>query len=329
MISRRLLLPAIPLALAAPFLARAAAAPGPSSPGDFQSFLAGLRADARRAGVSAPTLDGALDDVQPNQRVLDKIRHPPEFTMTWAQYRAMLVTDQRIADGRAALDRNAALFRAVENRYGVPASVILGIWGLESSYGTKTGDYGVVESLATLAWGSTRHAFFRSELLAALRILDHGDVVPGRMTGSYAGAMGQPQFMPTSFLHYAVDFQGDGRRDIWTSTPDVLASIANYLARNGWVPGEGWGMPVVVPPGFDPALAGRDDRRPLAVWGELGLRALDGRALTGERDAALVLPDGAGGEGFLAFANFAAIRRYNPSDFYALVVGLIGDDVLA
>lgn len=323
MITRRLLLPAIPLALANPALVARAA------PDDFGAFLAGVRAEARRSGISAPTLDRALADVRPNQKVLDKISHPPEFTMTWAEYRAMLVTDQRIENGRDAYRANAALFRAVEARYGVPARIIVGIWGLESSYGTKTGDYRVVEALATLAWDSKRRPFFRSELMAALRIIEHGDIAPGRMTGSYAGAMGQPQFMPTSFLRFAVDFQGNGRRDIWTSTPDVLASIANYLARSGWVPGESWGMPVAVPPGIDPALAGRDNRRPLAAWRALGLRARDGRALAGEQDAALVLPDGAGGEGFLVFPNFNAIRRYNPSDFYALVVGLIGDDVLA
>jgi membrane-bound lytic murein transglycosylase B len=325
MITRRLLLPALPIALAAPALF----APALAATENFGAFLAGVRAEARRSGVSAPTLDRAFADVRPNQKVLDKIRHPAEFTMTWAQYRAMLVTEKRIAEGRAAYRRNAPLFRAVADRYGVAPRVIVGIWGLESSYGTKTGDYSVVESLATLAWDSSRRPFFRSELMAALRILDHGDIAPPRMTGSYAGAMGQPQFMPTSFLRYAVDFQGNGRRDIWTSTPDVLASIANYLARNGWVRGETWGMQVAVPPGLDPALAGRDSRRPMAEWRGLGLRRRDGRALAGEREAALILPDGAGGEAFLVFANFTAIRRYNPSDFYALVVGLLGDDVLA
>lgn len=323
MLSRRSLLPSLSLALACPAaLARAA-------PDDFESFLAAVRAEARRSGVRAATLDRALDDVRPNQKVLDKLNHAPEFTMTWAQYRAMLVTDKRIEEGRAAHRRNAALFRAVADRFGVAPSVIIGIWGLESSYGTKMGDYRVVESLATLAWGSARRPFFRSELIAALRILDHGDIAPERMTGSYAGAMGQPQFMPTSFLRFAVDFQGNGRRDIWTSTPDVLASIANYLARNHWVPGEAWGMEVAVPPGLDPALAGRDERRPLREWRELGVRSLSGRPLAGDREAALLLPDGAGGESFLVFANFAAIRRYNPSDFYALVVGLVGDSVLA
>lgn len=323
MIPRRSLLPSLALALASPAaLARAA-------PDDFESFLAGVRAEARRSGIATTTLERTLGDVRPNQTVLDKLNHAPEFTMSWTQYRAMLVTDKRIEEGRAAYRRNAALFRAVADRYGVGPSVILGIWGLESSYGAKTGDYRVVESLATLAWGSARRPFFRSELMAALRILDHGDIAPERMTGSYAGAMGQPQFMPTSFLRFAVDFQGNGRRDIWTSTPDVLASIANYLARNHWVPGETWGMEVAVPAGFDPALAGREERRSLREWRELGVGSVSGRPLAGEQEAALLLPDGAGGEAFLVFANFVAIRRYNPSDFYALAVSLIGDDVLA
>ena len=323
MLARRSLLSSLSLAIALP------AAFARAAPDDFAGFLAGVRAEARRSGIAAATLDRALGNVRPNQTVLDKLNHAPEFTMTWAQYRAMLVTDKRIGEGRAAYRRNAALFRAVADRYGVAPPVVLGIWGLESSYGAKTGDYRVVDSLATLAWGSGRRPFFRSELMAALRILDHGDVAAERMTGSYAGAMGQPQFMPTSFLRFAVDFQGDGRRDIWTSTPDVLASIANYLARNHWAPGETWGMEVTVPPGLDPALADRDERRSLAEWREFGVRRVDGRPLAGEEEAALLLPDGAGGEAFLVFANFAAIRRYNPSDFYALAVGLIGEDALA
>lgn len=323
MLSRRSLLPVLAGAFVAPAL------PAEAAPDDFGAFLASIRAEARRSGVSALTIDNAFAGVTPDQRVLDKINHPAESTLTWTQYRTLLVTDQRIQTGRAAYRRDAGLFRAVQERYGVSAPVILGIWGLESSYGAKMGDYRVVGSLATLAWGSRRRPFFRSELLAALRILQNGDITPARMTGSYAGAMGQPQFMPSSFLRYAVDFQGNGRRDIWTSTPDVLASIANYLARSGWVPGETWGMPVTAPPTLDPGLADRDSRRPMAQWRRLGVRRLDGRSLPGEEPAALLLPDGAGGDAFLVFPNFTAIRRYNPSDFYALVVGLIGDDVLA
>jgi membrane-bound lytic murein transglycosylase B len=166
--------------------------------------------------------------------------------------------------------------------------------------------------------------------MAALRILDHGDVTPARMTGSYAGAMGQPQFMPSSYLRYAVDFEGHGRRDIWTSRPDVLGSIANYLASSGWRAGEPWGQAVTVPASFDAASAGRDNRRPVGDWLRQGVRVAGGRPLARpDMPAAVLLPDGASGDAFLVYANFSAIRRYNPSDYYALVVGLLGDTVTA
>jgi membrane-bound lytic murein transglycosylase B len=321
MLTRRLLIAAAaPAALAA----RANAASD-----SFQSFLAGLRAEARRAGIAPATLDSALTGLAPNQKVIERDRRQPEFTMTWAQYRALLVTDQRIEAGRAAYRQHRALFGAVDNRYGVSPGVIAGIWGLESSFGTKTGDFRVVEALATLAWEGRRASFFRGELIAALRILDAGDVTPGRMTGSYAGAMGQPQFMPSSYLRYAVDFEGNGRRDIWTSVPDVLGSIANYLARSGWRAGECWGQPAIVPAGFDEYRAGRDNRLPLSEWTRLGVRPLGGRlAAPPNAQAAVLLPDGTGGEAFLAYGNFAAIRRYNPSDLYAIAIGLLGDQVV-
>jgi membrane-bound lytic murein transglycosylase B len=167
-------------------------------------------------------------------------------------------------------------------------------------------------------------------LIAALKIVDHGDVAPARMTGSYAGAMGQPQFMPSSYLRYAVDFEGHGRRDIWTSLPDVFGSIANYLAKSGWRAGESWGQQVVVPAGFDPAWAGRDAKKPLSAWVQEGVRPLEGRWFTpADTSSAVVMPDGAGGEAFIVHTNFTAIRRYNPSDYYALLVGLLGDRLVA
>lgn len=298
----------------------------------FAAFLAGLRAEAGRAGISAHTLNSALAGLAPNQKVLERDRHQPEFTMTWQQYRDLLLTDQRIAAGRAAYQQNRALFARVQDRFGVEPGPIVGIWGLESSYGAGTGDFHVVEALATLAWDGRRASFFRSELIAALRILDHGDVTPAHMTGSYAGAMGQPQFMPSSYLRYAVDFEGNGRRDIWTSKPDVLGSIANYLARSGWRSGERWGQQVMLPPRFDLNATGRDVRRPISEWTRLGVRAMDGRPLApSDTPAAIVLPDGPGGasaDAFLVTGNFTAIRRYNPSDFYAILVGLLGDSVV-
>ena len=325
MLSRRLLLAA---SLPAVLATRARAAPA-----SFQGFLAGLRTEAQRAGISARTLDRALDGIQPNQKVLERDRHQPEFTMTWAQYRDLLITEKRIAAGRAAYQQNRALLSRVQDRFGVEPDPIVGIWGLESSYGTGMGDFHVVEALATLAWEGRRASFFRPELIAALRILDHGDVTPARMTGSYAGAMGQPQFMPTSYLRYAVDFEGHGRRDIWTSKPDVLGSIANYLARSGWHGGERWGQGVLLPANFDLSATGRGNRRPVGEWARLGVRSIDGRPLARpETPAAVVLPDGPMGpstDAFLVYANFTAIRRYNPSDFYALVVGLLGDSVVS
>jgi membrane-bound lytic murein transglycosylase B len=262
--------------------------------------------------------------------VLEHYNHQPEFTMTWAQYRALLITDQRIANGRSAFQQNRALFGRVQERFGVGPGVITGIWGLESSFGAGMGDFHVVEALATLAWEGRRASFFRGELLAALRILDNGDVSPAHMLGSYAGAMGQPQFMPSSYLRYAVDFEGRGKRDIWTSKPDVLGSIANYLARSGWRGGEAWGQPVTLSGSFDRTATGRDNHRPVGEWARLGVRAADGRSpAPPDTQAAVLLPDGPGGDAFLVYANFTAIRRYNPSDYYALVVGLLGDTVVA
>jgi peptidoglycan lytic transglycosylase B len=310
---------AVPAVLSAPVLA----APDDS----FHNFLDNIRAEARRAGIRSATLDRAFAGVVPNQKVLDRDRHQPESTWTWARYRSVVITDKRITDGLQAVSANRTLFQRVQQRYGVGPGVIAGIWGLESSFGTGTGDFRVVEALATLGWDGRRASFFRGELLAALKILDHGDVAPGGMTGSYAGAMGQPQFMPTSYLRYAVDFEGHGRRDIWTSTPDVLGSIANYLAQSGWRPGQTWGQAVNVPAGMD--APGREATRPLSAWAQAGVRPASGRwAATADAPAGLVAPDGAGGEKFLVFGNFAAIRRYNPSDYYALAVGLIGDQVV-
>ena len=320
MLNRRTFAAAIPALLAGPTWAA----------DSFQGFLAGVRADAQRAGVASTTLDRALVGLQPNQQVLDHFRHQPEFTMTWAQYRALVITEQRTTNGRAALRQNAALIQAVEERYGVGSGVVVAIWGVESSFGQKTGDYPVIQALATLAWQTSRGPFFRSELIAALHILDSGDITAGRMTGSYAGAMGQPQFMPTSYLRYAVDFEGNGRRDIWGSKADTLASIANYLAKAGWRSGQGWGEEVVVPPGFDAAVAGRDNHRTVAEWARIGVRRRDGGAFPNPGlQAAVLLPDGAAGDAFFAYPNFTAIRRYNASDYYSIAVGLIGDSVTA
>ncbi len=294
--------------------------------------MAGVRAEARRKGISTATVDRAFHGVQPNPKVIELDNHQPEFTLTWEQYRARIVSATRVARGRELYQQHRALLDSVGERYGVAPGVLMGIWGLESNYGQSTGGFNVIEALATLAWGSRRPAFFRSELMDALRILDSGDITPERMTGSYAGAMGQTQFMPDSFLRYAVPGAPGGKRDIWDDLPSVFASTANYLAREGFQRGLPWGEPVVVPPDLSPYDIGREHRRKVDAWLRAGVRTTTGRApaATPDSSAAVLLPGGQGGEAFFAYyPSFLAIRRYNPSDFYCICVGLIGDRVTA
>ncbi len=315
MLTRRVLLSA-PLA-AVPAIAAQGA-------GSFAGFLAGVRAEAARDGIQPAVLDAALAGVAPNARILQLDRHQPEFTLTWAQYRAKVLPEKRLALAADMYQRNETLLWDVNRRYGVDPRAIMGIWGLESSFGAITGGFGVVEALATLAYDGRRASYFRTELLNSLRILNHGDVSVRGMTGSWAGAMGQPQFMPSSYLRYAVDFDGDGRRDIWTSLPDVFGSVGNYLARCGWQPGVPWGQPVQVPANF--TSDGRDAMRTLGAWEAAGVRRLDGRRFSRQDvRGAVVLPDGPGGAAFMVYSNFHVIRRYNPSDYYALAVGLLGN----
>jgi membrane-bound lytic murein transglycosylase B len=295
--------------------------------GGFASFVAGVRAEALREGISASVLRQALSGIVLNAKVLELDRHQPEFTLTWAQYRARVLPETRLAAGHAAYARQASLLAEVTGRYPADPRIVVGIWGLESGFGAKTGNFGVVEALATLSYDNARRAgYFRAELLKALKILDNGDITPAGMTGSWAGAMGQPQFMPSSYLAYAVDFEGNGRRDIWKSLPDVFASVANYLARSGWRAGEPWGQPIRIPPNFDAALAGRQRMRTLGEWMAHGVRRSDGTKFS--RDDVpgdVLLPDGPGGDAFMVYENFNVIRRYNPSDYYALAVGLLGN----
>lgn len=302
-----------------------AAAPAAWAQDSFGAFVQGVKADARRQGIREATLTQAFAGVVPNQRVIELDRKQPEFNLTWPQYRERVLPASRMQAARGHFTAERALLSRVEARYGVDAGTMIGIWGIESAFGVNKGNYRLTEALTTLAWEGRRAAYFRKELLNALKILDAGDVSVARLTGGYAGAMGQPQFMPSSYLQYAVDFDGHGRRDIWDSKPDVFGSMGNYLARNGWRRGEPWGQPVRVPPGL--SSGGRDDKRPLGEWMRAGVAREDGRPFSRTDVAAgLVLPDGADpGEGYLVYTNFTALRRYNPSDFYALAVGLLGD----
>jgi membrane-bound lytic murein transglycosylase B len=294
----------------------------------FTAFITGVKREAIERGISSATLAHAFAGVHANTRVIELDKHQPEFTMTWEQYRRRIVTASRIAQGHGLLTQHAALLRRVRERYGVPPEIIVGIWGLESDYGRDMGSFNVIEALATLAWEGRRGAFFRAELLTALRILEDGDVRPEQMIGSYAGAMGQTQFMPTDFVKYAVDFDGSGRRDIWNDLGCVFASTANYLAREGWQNTMPWGERVRLPAGFDTTLSGPAQRRPLGEWLLHGVLRTSPAAVSSRTMAALLLPSGPGGEAFLVYyPNFLALRSYNPSDFYCISVGLIADSI--
>lgn len=300
-----------------------------ASKSHFAAFLHGLRAHALRAGVPASIADAALHGLAPNQDVIRKDQHQPEFTLTWAQYSARVVTANRIKDGRQKHGARGATLAAIDRRFGVGAAPIMGIWGIETDFGAYQGDFRVIEALATLAWFRSSH-YFANEAIAAMRIAARGDAPLDRLRGSWAGAMGQPQFMPSVYLSTAVSFAGGGRPNIWTDAGDSLASIANYLHKAGWRQGLPSSERVLIPSGFDAARAGREHHLPLAQWRRLGVRRLPGAAhLPGTTEASLLLPDGPKGSAYLAYANFHAIRRYNPSDLYALAVGELGRRILA
>ncbi|BAK83121.1 lytic murein transglycosylase [Komagataeibacter medellinensis NBRC 3288] len=296
---------------------------------DYASFVAGIRSDAIRQGLTADAVSRALDLSAPNMDVIARDRNQPEFRLTWAQYRSRVLTGRKIADGRAAFAaQRAVLEQQVLTRFDVAAGAVMGIWGLESGYGATMGKFAVVDALCTLTFEGRRAQFFHDELFHALAILNAGDITPERMLGSYAGAMGQPQFMPGAYLKYAVDIDGDGRRDIWHSIPDVFGSIASYLAGSGWVAGETWGQEITVPDSVPQSSLGRTQVRTLAEWMHMGISQPGGVPFAQpEAMGAVLRPDGPGGDAFMVYRNFAAIRRYNPSDYYALAVGLLGNAI--
>jgi membrane-bound lytic murein transglycosylase B len=290
---------------------------------DFRSFLDELWPQAQARGVSRTTFDAAFAGVEPDPRVLAVTRRQPEYAKPFGTYINAFLSRGRIAAGRRNAVRWNDMLAAVETKYGVDRFVILSIWGAESDYGAETPRWNVIRSLATLAQARYRNDLFRDELLAALQILQDGRVARDLMVGSWAGAMGQCQFLPSSFLQWAVDFSGDGQRDIWTNVPDVLASIAHYLRGHGWMPGLPWGFEVVVPREFDYRIS----RGSFPEWAARGVRRADGGVLPDQHDAILFFPSGAGGPAFLVTDNFIAIKRYNDSDAYALAVAQLADRV--
>ena len=298
---------------------------------DFASWLENLRVEARAAGISQETLDAALADIEaPLPRMIDLDQKQPESTQLMVDYVATRVNRQRIKKGRRMMRLYPTWLGRVERKYGVQRRFIVALWGIETSYGKNAGSHPVIQSLATLAYEGRRGVFFRKELLEALRILDAGHIPLQRMKGSWAGAMGQFQFMPSSFRHYAVDADGNDRIDIWHSIPDALASAANYLRQAGWKDDQTWGRPVRLPGKFDFSLAGLNTRLPLSRWQSLGVRRSNGSALP-RRDlaASLIIPDGPDGPAYLVYDNFRALRAWNRSNAFAIAVGTLSDRVAA
>ncbi len=297
--------------------------------GDFASFIAALRARAAADGIPESVILQTTSGLVPNQDVIKFDRHQPEFTMTWAHFSARVLNAARVSEGRDKYAATFNLLAAVTSRFGVPAGPLMGIWGVETNYGATQGDFGVIDALTTLAW-DRNSAYFGGEVIAAMRIVAAGDAPAEKLLGSYAGAMGQPQFMPSVYLSTAISFAGSGQPDIWDSDADSVASIANYLLRAGWQPGLPSSEPVLAPPGLNLAMTGRENGRTIGFWESYGVQRLPGAAdLPASTPAALLLPDGAGGQAFLIYANFHAIRKYNPSDFYALCVGALGRMIVA
>jgi len=299
-----------------------------SQDADFATWLEGVKRDAAAAGISRATIDSALTGLQPIDRVLELDRKQPEFTQTFWGYLDKSVTAERIARARRLLDENWALLDRVHARYGVQPRFLVAFWGLESNFGEHTGGYPVIGALATLAFDARRGAFFRAQLLDALKIIDEGSISVADMRGSWAGAMGQLQFIPSTFVSYAVDFDGNGRRDIWRSLPDVFASAANFLGQVGWRGDETWGREVRLPADFDWDLANLQTRKSIADWQRLGVRRADGGDLPGaDLSGAIVAPAGHGGPAFLVYRNFDAILTWNRSILYAVAVGYLADRV--
>lgn len=296
--------------------------------GDFDDFLAGVEREASAQGIRRGTIDVAFRSIQYLPHVVELDHRQPEHKLTFAEYFAKVVTPQRLDAARQHLADNWGLLQRVRRSFNVQPRFIVALWGIESNFGQIMGDYPVPAALATLAYDGRRGAMFRSELIAALRILDEGDVRVDNMVGSWAGAMGQCQFMPSTFLRYAVDFDADGRRDIWSDRADVFGSIAHYLANLGWRGSEDWGREVTIPANFDARYANLGYRLNALQWARLGVRPATGTMFTGREPASsLVLPDGLGTTGFLVYDNFRAIKRWNNSTYFAAAVGTIADSI--
>ncbi|NYS23372.1 lytic murein transglycosylase [Rhodobacteraceae bacterium 2376] len=294
----------------------------------FDAWLAAFRPRARSRGISEATLDRALSSAGYLPGVIERDRNQAEFRRTLEDYLALVASEARVSEGRAAARQHASLLSEIESRYGVESHIIAAIWGVESRYGQRRGDIPVISATATLAFDGRRGQMFENQLMAALRIIQNGDTSPANMVGSWAGAMGHTQFIPTTFAEYAVDFRGTGQRDIWSDDPtDALASAAAYLSRMGWRRGQPWGFEVRLPEGFPTSALGRSSTRSRSDWAGMGVVRADGSALPDHGPASIIAPMGVGTPAFMTFANFTTITRYNNSESYVIGVGYLADRI--
>ncbi|PTQ74950.1 lytic murein transglycosylase [Celeribacter persicus] len=297
-----------------------------ASQAGFEAWIESFKVRARREGISETTLREAFRGVRYNADVIAKDRHQSEFTKQIWDYLDSAASPTRVSNGQKAMRQHARVLDGIERVYGVDKYVVAAIWGLESAYGEHRGDINVIEAMATLAYDGRRGRFFEQQLIAALKILQKGDTHARNMKGSWAGAMGHTQFIPTSFEAFAVDGNGDGKRDIWSNDPtDALASTAAYLARHGWNKGQPWGVEVRLPRGFDYTSARRDNMRAPSDWAALGVVGVDGKPVPNYGRASILLPAGAQGAAFMIFDNFAVLERYNKADAYVIGVGHLSD----
>jgi membrane-bound lytic murein transglycosylase B len=297
---------------------------------DFAAWLESFRAEAAAAGIDGAVIDQAFEGVTINERVYELNDNQPEFSRAIWSYLDSAVSEKKVADGKEGLAQNRILLSLIEAAYGVDSEIVVAIWGMESAYGSILGNYDTIQALATLAYEGRRTAYGRSQLIGALKIIQNGYAARDDLKGSWAGAMGHTQFIPTTYLAYAVDHDSDGRRDIWTNLGDVFASTANYLAASGYAEGEAWGEEIRLPRDFDYALADVAVKKPVVEWAGLGAQGVRGDLLQKydpNLRGRIILPAGAKGPAFLVFGNFEAILKYNRSTAYALAVSLLSEEV--
>lgn len=295
----------------------------------FEEWVQSFKEEAQSKGISTKTIDEAMKGVKPIERIIELDRKQPEGTMSFAQYKKRVITDARISQGRRLYKKHKKLLHKTSAKYGVPPQYIVALWGIETSYGNNTGGFGVVPALATLAYDGRRSSFFKIELISALKIVDAGHITNEKMKGSWAGAMGQNQFMPSSFHKFAVDGNNDGKRNIWTSLPDVFASTANYLSKSGWKEDELWGRRVKLPSNFTKKDIGLKIKHDLATWKNKGVTKLGGQPINVVKGmkASIVTPDDLNGPAYLVYDNYRVIMKWNKSTYFATSVGLLADQI--